>query len=503
MIATESNPGRHATESAPETRPYVEARRLTKIYHTPAGEFAALKGIDLQVLRGEFVAVIGKSGSGKSTLINLLTGIDRPTAGQVIIGGEPLHTYDEEQLAAWRGRHMGIVFQFFQLLPTLTLVENVMLPMDINRLYTPSERRERAMRLLEMVELADQAGKRPSAVSGGQQQRVAIARALANDPGLIIADEPTGNLDSATAESIFGLFSRLAGEGKTILMVTHDESLAARTHRAVMIADGEVVNEHVSRALWSLNYDQLAEVQRRVTPISYPPGSVIVRQGEVGEQFYILTGGRADVFVEHPDGHEMPVDHLRAGQYFGEMALIGRQTRRATVRAADDGPVSVVALDQAAFIRLVEESPSLRHDLQRVISLRQLQSEVDALQDVDQVTLQRLAADAPTRLFAPGDTIIRRGEIGETFYFVLEGAVEVFARRDGQEALIDRLGPGDHFGELALLGDRRRMATVRAAGDGPARLIELDEAAFAQLRELSARFAEQVDQEAAERQARV
>ena len=138
----------------------------------------------------------------------------------MIIGGEPLHTYDEEQLAAWRGRNMGIVFQFFQLLPTLTLVENVMLPMDINRLYPPAERRERAMLLLEMVELAEQAGKRPSQVSGGQQQRVAIARALANDPGLLIADEPTGNLDSATAESIFGLFARLAAEGTTCLLYT-------------------------------------------------------------------------------------------------------------------------------------------------------------------------------------------------------------------------------------------------------------------------------------------
>ncbi len=489
------------TNNEPGT--YVEARRLTKVYRTPAGEFAALKGIDLQVQRGEFVAVIGKSGSGKSTLINLLTGIDRPTAGEVIIGGEPLHTYDEEQLAAWRGRHMGIVFQFFQLLPTLTLVENVMLPMDINRLYPAAERRERAMRLLEMVELGEQANKRPAQVSGGQQQRVAIARALANDPGLLIADEPTGNLDSATAESIFSLFARLAAEGKTILMVTHDESLAARTHRAVMIADGEVVNEHVSRALWVLNYDQLAEVQRRVTPRNYAPGTVIVRQGDVGEHFYILTGGRADVFVEHPDGREIPVDHLRAGQYFGEMALIGRQARRATVRAAGDGPVSVVALDRTAFNQLVEESPELRHELQRVISLRELQSEVEALQDVDRATLQRLAADAPTRLVAPGETIIRRGELGETFFFILEGAVEVFARRDGQEALIDRLGPGEHFGELALLGNRRRMATVRVAGDGPARLLELDEAAFAQLRQLSGRFAEQVDEAAAERQARI
>lgn len=486
------------TESA-----YVDARQLTKVFRTPAGDFTALKGIDLQVNRGEFVAVIGKSGSGKSTLINLITGIDRPTAGAVVIGGEPLHTYDEERLAEWRGRHMGIVFQFFQLLPTLTLVENVMLPMDINRLYAPAERRPRAMSLLETVGMADQAGKLPAAVSGGQQQRVAIARALANDPDLLIADEPTGNLDSRTAETIFNLFAGLAAAGKTILMVTHDETLAARTHRAVMIADGEVVNEHVTRALAVLNYDQLAEVQRRVEPITYAPGSVIVRQGEVGDLFYILTGGRADVFVEHPDGHEIRVDQLRAGQYFGEMALIGRQARRATVRATDDGAVSVAALDRAAFNNLVEESPALAHDLQRVISLRQLQSEVDALADVDRATLRRLTANAPTRLFAPGEAIIRRGELGETFYFILEGEVEVYAAHNGQEALIDRLGPGGHFGELALLGNRRRMATVRAAGDGPVRLLELDEAAFAQLRQLSDSFAAEVAESAAERRERI
>ena len=350
---------------------FVAARGLTKVYRTPAGDFPALRGIDLRVNRGEFVAVIGKSGSGKSTLINLLTGIDRPTAGEIIIGGEPLHTYDEEQMARWRGRNMGIVFQFFQLLPTLTLVENVMLPMDINRVYAPGERREQAMRLLALVELDDQAGKLPAAVSGGQQQRVAIARALATDPPLLIADEPTGNLDSRTAEGIFSLFERLVGEGKTIIMVTHDEARAARTHRAVMIADGAVVNEYVRRALAGLNYDQLAEVQRRVSPQTYAPGSVIVRQGEVGEHFYVLTEGRVEVCVTQPDGHETTVDRLAAGQYFGEMALIDQGQRRATVRAAEDSPAAVVALDRATFDRLVSESPALREELLRIVAERQ------------------------------------------------------------------------------------------------------------------------------------
>ena len=487
-----------------EPLPYLDARHLTKVYRTPAGDFPALKGIDLQVNRGEFVAVIGKSGSGKATLINLITGIDRPTSGEVNIGGEPLHTYDEEQMARWRGRHMGIVFQFFQLLPTLTLVENVMLPMDINRLYPASERRERAMRLLEMVEMGEQARKLPAAVSGGQQQRVAIARSLANDPGLIIADEPTGNLDSRTAESIFTLFTRLAAEGKTIIMVTHDEARAARTDRAVMIADGEVVNESVTRALAVLNYDQLAEVQRRVTPTTFRPGEVIVRQGETGDHFYILTDGRAEVFVEHPDGHEVLVDRLRAGQYFGEMALLGRRARRATVRVTDDAPAAGVALDPETFNRLVDESPALRDELQRIVSLRQVQSQVEALASVDRAHLQGLMAGAPTRTFQPGDTIIQQGALGEVFYFLLEGEVEVFTRRgNGAEALIDRLGPGRHFGEMALLGGRRRTATVRAVGSAPVRLLELDAAAFDQLQQLSERFANEVRETAADRQTRV
>ncbi len=482
----------------------VDARRLTKIYRTPAGDFTALKGIDLRVNRGEFVAVIGKSGSGKSTFINMLTGIDRPTSGEIFIGGEPLHTFDEEQMARWRGRNLGIVFQFFQLLPTLTLVENIMLPMDINKLYPAADRRERAMHLLGLVEMTEQADKLPAAVSGGQQQRVAIARALANDPGLIIADEPTGNLDSRTAAGIFTLFTRLVEEGKTIIMVTHDETQAARTHRAVMIADGEVVNEHVTRALMGLNYDQLAEVQRRVTPVTFAPGAVIVRQGEPGDLFYILTDGQAEVTVTHPDGHEIVVDRLRAGQYFGEMALISGGARRATVRVTDDAPVTAVAIDPATFDRLVAESPALRDDLQRIISLRQLQSQVVALSGIDRAELQRLTSGAPTHTYAPGDTIIRRGELGETAGFILEGEVEVFADRPGEpQERIDRLGPGRYFGEMALLGDGRRTATVRAAGTGPVKLLELDAPAFRKLMEMSGSFAADVRQMAAERQTRV
>ena len=221
----------------------VELRNVTKEYETAAGRFLALKGIEFVAEKGEFVAVIGKSGSGKSTLINMITGIDRPTTGEVYIGDAAVHTFNEDEMAVWRGRHLGIIFQFFQLLPTLTVIENVMLPMDFCNMYAPGERRERALHLLEHVEMAEQADKLPSALSGGQQQRVAIARALSNDPPIIVADEPTGNLDSKTADAVFRLFEGFVAEGKTILMVTHDSDLARRVSRAVIVADGQIVEE--------------------------------------------------------------------------------------------------------------------------------------------------------------------------------------------------------------------------------------------------------------------
>ncbi|MFN3705568.1 MAG: ABC transporter ATP-binding protein [Thermoflexales bacterium] len=221
----------------------IDLRNVVKVYETPAGPFHALRSINLRVDTHEFVAVIGKSGSGKSTLINMVTGIDRPTAGEVYVGDTAVHCLSEGEMAVWRGKHIGVVFQFFQLLPTLTLLENVMLPMDFCNTYNRRMRRERAMYLLEHVGMAQHAHKLPSEVSGGQQQRIAIARALANDPPVIVADEPTGNLDSKTANEVFDLFNRLVEEGKTILMVTHDQELARRVTRAIVVADGEIKDE--------------------------------------------------------------------------------------------------------------------------------------------------------------------------------------------------------------------------------------------------------------------
>lgn len=228
--------------------PLIELRNVVKTFDTPAGPFVALKGVQLQINAGEFVAVMGKSGSGKSTLVNMVTGIDRPTSGEVLIGQTPVHTLTEDQIAAWRGRTIGLIFQFFQLLPALSVLENVLLPMDFCGLYTLRERYERAMSLLAQVDLLNQADKRPAALSGGQQQRVAIARALANDPPILVADEPTGNLDSRTADTVFRLFERLVGSGKTILMVTHDPDLARRAGRSVLVVDGEIVDEPAGRS---------------------------------------------------------------------------------------------------------------------------------------------------------------------------------------------------------------------------------------------------------------
>jgi len=228
--------------------PIVELRDVIKIYSTEAGEFPALRGVSLSVNTGEFLGIVGKSGAGKSTLLNMINGVDRLTSGDVFVRSSAdevaVHRLTESDLALWRGRTMGVVYQSFQLLPMLTLIENIVLPMDLCGLYQPRESRERALELLELVELEDQAKKLPSQISGGQQQRVAIARALANDPPILVADEPTGSLDSITADHIFEVFEHLVTEqGKTIIMVTHDTSLAPRFSRHLTLADGEIVSD--------------------------------------------------------------------------------------------------------------------------------------------------------------------------------------------------------------------------------------------------------------------
>ena len=220
----------------------IELRHVTKSYPVASGSFSALKDVSLKIDSRKLVSITGKSGSGKSTLLNVITGIDRPTEGSVLINGIQVDKLSESELASWRGKNVGVVFQFFQLLPTLTILENVMLPMDFCNTYPKKDRKERALSLLQMVDIKEQADKFPSSLSGGQQQRVAIARALANDPSLIVADEPTGNLDSQTATAIFELFAKLANSGKTVVVVTHEREFASYFENTINIADGVIVN---------------------------------------------------------------------------------------------------------------------------------------------------------------------------------------------------------------------------------------------------------------------
>jgi len=229
----------------------VQVKDVVKSFPVGDGEITVLRGISFDVQPGEFLSIVGPSGNGKSTLLNMITGIDRPTAGEVVVTGRQVHKMSENELAKWRGENVGIIFQFFQMLPALSILKNVILPMDFAGKYTPKERRERAMYLLEIVGMDDQADKLPSMVSGGQQQRAAIARALANDPPLLVGDEPTGNLDTRTAGDVFDLFARLVEQGKTMLMVTHDKELAKRVPRVVEIVDGKITrDEYVGGAGW-------------------------------------------------------------------------------------------------------------------------------------------------------------------------------------------------------------------------------------------------------------
>ncbi|HEX2912117.1 MAG TPA: ABC transporter ATP-binding protein [Chloroflexia bacterium] len=234
----------NAPASAKKLTAGIRLEKIEKVYPMGRRQYHALRGVDLEIEPGEFVAIVGPSGSGKSTILNILTGIDRPTSGAVRIGDVTLAGMSENDLARWRGEYVGIVFQFFQLLPTLTALENVILPLHLSgskARWQGEERRQRALANLELVGLSDHAGHLPHELSGGEQQRIAIARALANDPPLIVADEPTGNLDSETGEMVFDIFRRLADEGKTVVYVTHDPNLARQARRLIQVRDGQIV----------------------------------------------------------------------------------------------------------------------------------------------------------------------------------------------------------------------------------------------------------------------
>jgi ABC-type lipoprotein export system ATPase subunit len=359
-----------SSEITGQTKPLIRMHHIVKTFENAAGIFPVLKGIDANFYTGEFVGVIGKSGSGKSTLINMMTGIDRPTSGEVYIDEVPVHKLSENQLAVWRGKNIGIVFQFFQLLPTLTLLENIMLPMDFCSMYATRERKERALQLLKMVEMEEHADKLPSAISGGQQQRVAIARALANDPPIIVADEPTGNLDSRTAEAIFQMFESLIKNGKTIVMVTHDSSIAKRATRTILIADGEIVNEWVAKALPMLSHSQMLEATHYIEPVHFEPGQTIMQQGQAGDNFYIITKGDVEIALKRPKANDVVVTRMKPGMYFGEIEMLRGGGAIATARAAES-PVEVVAMDRNEFMSLISKSEATRQTIENVISERE------------------------------------------------------------------------------------------------------------------------------------
>lgn len=355
---------------APEVEAMIQLQKVVKKFKNAAGEFTVLKGIDLTLRSGEFVAIVGKSGSGKSTLINMITGIDHPTAGQVIVNKTNIYTMNESQRALWRGKNLGVVFQFFQLLPMLSLLENVMLPMDYIGMYDFDERPRRAMDLLKMVGLEAQAQKLPMAVSTGQQQSAAIARALATDPPVICADEPTGNLDSRSADVIIELFDRLVKAGKTIAMVTHDPSLTERTSRTIIISDGELIDETVARCLPLLRHQQMLDVTHQLERSTFQPGSNIIQQGQHVDYFFMIVSGVVEVILCGKKRKDVTIARLGPGQFFGEVELLRGGKSIACIRAASEGAVELVALHRDPFIKLLGESSMTGETLGKLVQIR-------------------------------------------------------------------------------------------------------------------------------------
>jgi ABC-type lipoprotein export system ATPase subunit len=333
----------------------IDMHGIVKTFKSAAGEFTVLKGIDLTIKRGEFVSIVG---SGKSTLLNMITGIDHPSSGQMVIDGTDIYTnVTESQRSKWRGRNLGIVFQFFQLMPMLTLLENVMLPMDYAELYDFDERPERAMEMLKLVGLEEFANKLPILVSTGQQQLAAIARAVACDPPLLVADEPTGNLDTKSANTIIDLFEKLSQSGKTVVMVTHDPSLTSRTTRNIIIADGELINETVAKSMPWLRHRHMMEFSKLAELQAYPAKETIISRDEHIEKFFMIHKGDVEVVLQDRKKNETIVSQLGPGEFFGEIELLRGGKSIANVRASADGPVELLIVKREDFKRVMDQSP--------------------------------------------------------------------------------------------------------------------------------------------------
>ncbi|NJN43883.1 MAG: ATP-binding cassette domain-containing protein [Anaerolineae bacterium] len=345
-------------------------KSVNKTYENAAGKFVALKSVDMELDFGKFISVVGKSGSGKSTLLNMITGIDHPTSGEVVVGGKRIYELSESKRAMWRGKNMGIVFQFFQLLPTLTLLENVMLPMDYCNVYGFNERPARALELLKMVGLEEQAHKLPGSVSSGQQQSAAIARSIATDPAIILADEPTGNLDTRSAEIVLSLFEELAAKGKTVIIVTHDPSITQRTDQTIILSDGEIINPVVAVSLPFLSHPQMLDATKKADKQIFMPGETILREGTPVHHFYMIETGEVDILSNGPTSHELNLARMGPGQFFGEIGLMHSSHAIASVRAAGDSPVQLAVLDKDIFSELLNASTPQRKAIVEIAQSR-------------------------------------------------------------------------------------------------------------------------------------
>jgi putative ABC transport system ATP-binding protein len=369
-ITSTADPSIFPPGDVPEGRHMIETHKIVKTFKNAAGEFLVLKGIDLVIERGQFVSIVGKSGSGKSTLLNMITGIDHPTSGQMIVGGVDLYdNMTESARSRWRGKNLGIVFQFFQLMPMLTLLENVMLPMDYADLYDFDERPQRAKELLALVGLEKEASKLPAAVSTGQQQDAAIARAMACDPPLLVADEPTGNLDSRSSDKIIEVFQKLVDKGKTIVMVTHDPSLTSRTDRNIIISDGELIDETISRSLPLLRHRHMLEITKKARRETFQPGQLILECSQGVQDLYLIARGSVDVMKTNGCGDKL-LARLHKDDFFGEIELLRGGPSIASVRAGKEEPVEALVINGEDFLRIVKESPITAEALGKIVEAR-------------------------------------------------------------------------------------------------------------------------------------
>lgn len=352
------------SEERLKTQPLIEMQNIHKHYRTHAGDFTALKDVSASFYPGQFVSIIGKSGSGKSTLLNMVTGIDRPTSGTIKIGETQLQGLSESQFSEWRGRNLGIVFQFFQLLPMLSLLENTILPMDFCQMYTPAERESRARFLLDMVGLRDFVDKLPAAVSSGQEQCAAIARALANDPPIVVADEPTGNLDSKTAEMVLQLIDELVKQGKTVLVVTHDEAVAKRASRVMVICDGELVDEDISQSMPSISHRSMLKLSHQAFELSKQAGDDLFANSSSLPGLLVVLDG--SVVVRTSNGRKLglyPSGSVLTGNFINRTL-----SQKRAFTANSPSPLRIKLISREDLDSSLASSKSLQTYLQKLDS---------------------------------------------------------------------------------------------------------------------------------------